>query len=74
MKVNPTFLWVFAWAALTTNPASAAASADGKVLEKPVEAELCRWACAVAKRDYGRFLAELQVHPRQPAGYCRMGR
>ncbi len=26
---------------------------------KPVEAELCRWACAVAKRDYGRFLGEL---------------
>jgi hypothetical protein len=28
-------------------------------VEKPVEAELCRWACAVAKRDYGRFLGEL---------------
>ena len=28
---------------------------------KPVEAELCRWACAVAKRDYGRFLAELSA-------------
>jgi hypothetical protein len=27
-------------------------------IEKPVEAELCRWACAVAKRDYGRFLHE----------------
>jgi hypothetical protein len=26
---------------------------------KPVEAELCRWACAVAKRDYNRFLGEL---------------
>lgn len=26
---------------------------------KPVEAELCRWACAVARRDYGRFLHEL---------------
>jgi hypothetical protein len=25
---------------------------------KPVEAELCRWACAVARRDYGRFLHE----------------
>ena len=23
---------------------------------KPVDAELCRWACAVAKRDYNRFL------------------
>jgi hypothetical protein len=28
---------------------------------KPVEAELCRWACAVAKRDYGRFLGELSA-------------
>ena len=28
-------------------------------IEKPVEAELCRWACAVARRDYGRFLHEL---------------
>jgi len=28
-------------------------------IEKPVEAELCRWACAVAKRDYGRYLHEL---------------
>jgi hypothetical protein len=28
-------------------------------VEKPVEAELCRWACAVARRDYGRFLHEL---------------
>jgi hypothetical protein len=26
---------------------------------KPVEAELCRWACAAAKRDYSRFLGEL---------------
>ena len=30
-------------------------------VEKPVEAELCRWACAVAKRDYGRFLGELSA-------------
>ena len=30
-------------------------------VEKPVEAELCHWACAVAKRDYGRFLAELSA-------------
>jgi hypothetical protein len=30
-------------------------------VEAPVEAELCRWACAVAKRDYGRFLAELSA-------------
>ncbi len=28
-------------------------------IEKPVEAELCRWACAIARRDYGRFLHEL---------------
>ncbi len=42
-------------------------------VEKPVEAELCRWACAVAKRDYGRFLGELSAFvlgreaPRPPA-------
>jgi hypothetical protein len=28
---------------------------------RPVDAELCRWACAVAKRDYGRFLGELSA-------------
>ena len=28
---------------------------------KPVDAELCRWACAVAKRDYGRFLGEMSA-------------
>jgi hypothetical protein len=28
-------------------------------IEKPVEAELCRWACSVARRDSGRFLHEL---------------
>src|SRR6201998_2568700 len=28
---------------------------------RPVEAELCRWACAVAKRDYGRFLGALKA-------------
>ena len=28
-------------------------------VRKAVDAELCRWACAVAKRDYGRFLGEL---------------
>ena len=26
---------------------------------KPVDAELCRWACGIAKRDYNRFLGEL---------------
>src|SRR5215813_4016306 len=30
-------------------------------VEKPVEADLCRWACAVAKRDYSRFLGELSA-------------
>ena len=30
-------------------------------VERPVEAELCRWACATAKRDYGRFLGELSA-------------
>jgi hypothetical protein len=28
-------------------------------IEKPMEAELCRWAATVARRDYGRFLHEL---------------
>jgi hypothetical protein len=28
-------------------------------VEKPVDTELARWACAVARRDYGRFLHEL---------------
>src|SRR5215469_13140630 len=28
-------------------------------VEKPVDTELCRWACSVAKRDYNRFLGEL---------------
>jgi hypothetical protein len=30
-------------------------------VEKPVEAELCRWACGVAKRDYNRFLGEFSA-------------
>jgi hypothetical protein len=30
-------------------------------VDKPVEAELCRWACAIAKRDYNRFLGELSA-------------
>jgi hypothetical protein len=30
-------------------------------VKEPVEAELCRWACAVAKRDYGRCLGELSA-------------
>ena len=25
----------------------------------PVEADMCRWACGVARRDYNRFLQEL---------------
>ena len=28
-------------------------------VEKPVDAALCRWACATAKGDYQRFLQEL---------------
>ena len=28
-------------------------------VEKPVDAELCRWACTVARRDYRHFLHEL---------------
>ena len=28
-------------------------------VEKPVEQEMCRWACAVARQDYRRFLHEL---------------
>jgi hypothetical protein len=28
-------------------------------VSKPFEAELCRWACGVARRDYGMFLQEL---------------
>ncbi|MBO0737128.1 MAG: hypothetical protein J2P48_11230 [Alphaproteobacteria bacterium] len=28
---------------------------------KPVEAELCRWACSVATRDYKRFLGEFSA-------------
>jgi len=30
-------------------------------VSKPVDAELCRWACAVAKRDYNRFLGEMSA-------------
>ncbi len=30
-------------------------------VRRPVEAELCRWACATAKRDYQRFLRELSA-------------
>jgi hypothetical protein len=28
-------------------------------VSKPVDAELCRWACRVAAQDYNRFLHEL---------------
>jgi hypothetical protein len=28
-------------------------------VEKPIDRQLCRWACAVLKRDYARFLHEL---------------
>jgi len=30
-------------------------------VQKPVDAALCRWACAVAKRDYNRFLGEMSA-------------
>jgi hypothetical protein len=30
-------------------------------IKEPVEAELCQWACTVAKRDYSRFLGELSA-------------
>ena len=30
-------------------------------VHKPIDTELCRWACAVAKRDYNRFLGELSA-------------
>ncbi len=30
-------------------------------ISKPVDTELCLWACAVAKRDYNRFLGELSA-------------
>ena len=30
-------------------------------ISKPVEAELARWACGVAKRDYNRFLGEMSA-------------
>jgi hypothetical protein len=30
-------------------------------VREPVEAELCHWACTVAKRDYNRFLGELSA-------------
>jgi hypothetical protein len=37
-------------------------------VEKPIDGELCRWACAGARRDYGRFLQELSdfVLDREP--------
>src|SRR5271165_969081 len=30
-------------------------------VHKAVDAELCRWACGVAKRDYNRFLGEMSA-------------
>jgi hypothetical protein len=30
-------------------------------VRKPVDAELCRWACTIAKRDYNRFLGEFSA-------------
>jgi hypothetical protein len=28
-------------------------------VEKPVEMEMCRWACTVARQDYRRYLHEI---------------
>ena len=69
------FAWMEALAAATSDPGLKAVFDSQAVenrshvnmgrriveefIEKPVEAELCRWACAVARRDYGRFLHEL---------------
>jgi hypothetical protein len=69
------FGWMEQLAAATTDPDLKAVFASQAVenrshinmgrrvveefIEKPVEAELCRWACAVARRDYARFLHEL---------------
>jgi len=30
-------------------------------IEKPVDTELARWACSIAKRDYNRFLGEMSA-------------
>ena len=43
-------------------------------IEKPVEAELCRWAVGIATRDYRRYLQEVSdfvldrpvTHPTPP--------
>jgi hypothetical protein len=37
-------------------------------VKKPVDAELCRWACGIAKRDYRRYLQEVSdlVLEREP--------
>ena len=42
-------------------------------VSKPFEAELCRWACGVARRDYGMFLRELSdvVLGREPVVEAR---
>lgn len=61
MKANPLLLCVFACAALMTTAASAAALADGKVLEKPVAADTPPTFAALAAtiraemRDGGRY-------------------
>jgi hypothetical protein len=38
---------------------------DKRIVEEcirtPFEADLCRWACDVTKRDYGMFLRELSA-------------
>lgn len=69
------FAWMEALAAATSDSGLAAVFASQAVenrshinmgrriveefVDKPVDAELCRWACGATRRDYGRFLHEL---------------
>jgi hypothetical protein len=69
------FAWMEALTAATSDPGLKAVFASQAVenrshinmgrriveefVEKPIDADLCRWACAVARRDYGRYLHEL---------------
>lgn len=61
VKANPLFMLVFAAGALSTTAASAGATADGKVLEKPVAADTPAAFAEVAAsirsgmRDGGRY-------------------
>jgi hypothetical protein len=69
------FAWMQALADAVTDPDLKAAFASQQVenrshinmgrriveefVSKPVDAEMCRWACRVAAQDYNRFLHEL---------------